>query len=159
MLNFNVSSILKDDVKSSDKDTSKVTTPVMSDKIVMFNICIWNLNERFLREFKKEKLNDGNFNDWSKNYFERLADLKKQTMPITRRRTAFTEQQIMILEKKFLIEQYPSIYTRQDLNAQLSLPIPTIQIWFKNRRAKERKMHPEQESKNSSSIEDEILVV
>ncbi|OAF69035.1 hypothetical protein A3Q56_03242 [Intoshia linei] len=148
-----MSSILKDDVKLSDKDTSNVTTSVMSDKLVMFNICIWNLNERFLREFKRKKLNDGNFNDWSKNY------LKKQTMPITRRRTAFTEQQITILEKKFLIEQYPSICTRQDLSRKLSLPIPTIQIWFKNRRAKERKMNPEQESKHSSEIEDEIIFV
>ncbi|OAF69036.1 hypothetical protein A3Q56_03243 [Intoshia linei] len=157
MINFNVSSILRQKEKSPIKESllpssSKTTTTMSLDKFTIFSICKWNLNEQFLREFQRDKLKDNNLKEWSKNYSEKLSELKKHNILNTRRRTAFTEKQVNILEQKFLIGQYPAICTKQELSSKLNLPVSTIQIWFKNRRAKERKINPEHKYKDSSEI-------
>ncbi|CAG9534816.1 unnamed protein product [Cercopithifilaria johnstoni] len=58
---------------------------------------------------------------------------------LPRRRTAFTDQQLSLLENAFQKCQYPKMDMRMRLAAEMQLPEMCIQVWFKNRRAKYRK--------------------
>ncbi|KAM5232032.1 homeobox expressed in ES cells 1 [Hipposideros larvatus] len=56
-----------------------------------------------------------------------------------RPRTAFTQNQIEVLENVFRVNCYPGIDIREDLAQKLNLEEDRIQIWFQNRRAKLRR--------------------
>eukprot|EP01135_Chromosphaera_perkinsii_P012310 Nk52_evm2s2635 gene=Nk52_evmTU2s2635 len=55
-----------------------------------------------------------------------------------RRRTNITEEQVAHLEKVFSTEPWPTAGHKEDLATKLDMPLHTIQIWFQNRRARER---------------------
>jgi len=55
-----------------------------------------------------------------------------------RERTKFNEQQLRYLEKYFEKCQYPQGIQREQMAAQLRLTETKVQVWFKNRRAKQR---------------------
>ena len=73
---------------------------------------------------------------------------KKRTKK--RRRTVVSRDEIEKLEDSFEKEQKPDRITKLELAKQLSKPESFVNIWFQNRRAKERKMKnfPACESKN-----------
>ncbi|EFO25621.1 hypothetical protein LOAG_02858 [Loa loa] len=73
---------------------------------------------------------------FQKSYCSR-DDAKNNKLP--RRRTAFTDEQLTLLENAFQKCQYPKMDTRMELASETQLPEMRIQIWFKNRRAKYRK--------------------
>uniref|UniRef100_A0A8D0E7J9 HESX homeobox 1 n=1 Tax=Salvator merianae TaxID=96440 RepID=A0A8D0E7J9_SALMN len=60
-----------------------------------------------------------------------------------RPRTAFTRNQIEVLEEVFTVNSYPGIDVREELAQKLDLDEDRIQIWFQNRRAKLKRSHRE----------------
>ncbi|XP_020924663.1 homeobox expressed in ES cells 1 [Sus scrofa] len=81
------------------------------------------------------------------NYFsasERLSLKRELSWYRGRRpRTAFTQNQIEMLENVFRVNCYPGIDIREDLARKLNLEEDRIQIWFQNRRAKLKRSHRE----------------
>ncbi|KAJ7385117.1 hypothetical protein OS493_017486 [Desmophyllum pertusum] len=69
----------------------------------------------------------------AKNNAEGVGQRRRRT------RTAFTQYQLSTLESAFAHTHYPDVVMREQLNIWTCLPDSTIQIWFKNRRAKFRK--------------------
>ena len=63
---------------------------------------------------------------------------KKRTKK--RRRTVISPDEIEKLEESFEKEQKPDRIAKLELAKQLSKPESFVNIWFQNRRAKERKM-------------------
>ncbi|XP_004581618.1 homeobox expressed in ES cells 1 [Ochotona princeps] len=81
------------------------------------------------------------------NYFpasERVSLKRELSWYRGRRpRTAFTQNQIEVLENVFRVNCYPGIDIREDLAQKLDLEEDRIQIWFQNRRAKLKRSHRE----------------
>jgi hypothetical protein len=67
-----------------------------------------------------------------------------------RHRTIFSEHQLNILEKTFNTQtHYPDVALRDRLAAECQLKEERVEVWFKNRRAKDRKKNPDEAKKSS----------
>ena len=68
-----------------------------------------------------------------------IDSLANHTNKPHRERTTFTENHLKVLERCFNEIKHPDTSLREKIATQLGLPIKTIQVWFQNRRARERK--------------------
>ncbi|KAG8443842.1 hypothetical protein GDO86_009145 [Hymenochirus boettgeri] len=56
-----------------------------------------------------------------------------------RKRTFYSQNKLDVLEQFFQTNMYPDIRHREDLAKRIYIPESRIQVWFQNRRAKERR--------------------
>ncbi|KAF9764101.1 Homeobox protein HD-5 [Nosema granulosis] len=64
-------------------------------------------------------------------YFNSPSDPKRSRLKLS-------SEQISILESNFKIDSHPSHMTKNFLSNKLNIPLRNIQIWFQNRRAKDK---------------------
>ncbi|KAM3722394.1 Homeobox protein goosecoid isoform [Dirofilaria immitis] len=67
-----------------------------------------------------------------------------------RHRTIFSEEQLQILENAFQGTHYPDVMLREKLAVQCDLKEERVEVWFKNRRAKDRKQKREIDTKDGT---------
>ena len=75
-------------------------------------------------------------------------------------RTVFTQEQLYLLEQGFSEQKYPDGKFRQEMAAKTGLAEDRVQVWFQNRRAKEKrileeKLFRENRPENITTAEEE----
>lgn len=79
-------------------------------------------------------------------------------------RTVFTQEQLYLLEAGFSEQKYPDGKFRQQMAEKTGLAEDRVQVWFQNRRAKEKrlleeKLFRESHAENITTAEDHRSVV
>uniref|UniRef100_A0A665VDK5 Posterior neuron-specific homeobox n=1 Tax=Echeneis naucrates TaxID=173247 RepID=A0A665VDK5_ECHNA len=77
---------------------------------------------------------------------EEVEKLQRSKVKSRRVRTAFTAEQLRILELSFRRCHYLSVLERHSIAAALRLSETQVKIWFQNRRTKWKKERPQEES-------------
>lgn len=68
-----------------------------------------------------------------------------------RPRTTITAKQLETLRKAYNQSSKPSRHVREQLSQETGLDMRVIQVWFQNRRAKDKRMRKEEEQQGATS--------
>uniref|UniRef100_A0A8C6T8F7 Homeobox domain-containing protein n=1 Tax=Neogobius melanostomus TaxID=47308 RepID=A0A8C6T8F7_9GOBI len=109
------------------------------------------LHRPWTADFEREKENFAVYTD--------LSSSRPTSLWFTGRRprTAFTSQQVDVLENVFQLNCYPGIQLREELAHSLQLDEDRIQIWFQNRRAKLRRSLRESQLQHVQSALSDVI--
>ncbi|CAI2728124.1 unnamed protein product [Schistosoma spindalis] len=110
------------------QSTSKLSNIIDSSSELLLNNNDQNHNHN-----NNEYLND------KQNDLNQLKKINKQNNNFCRNRTAFTDYQLICLEREFSQIQYLSRIDRIHLAQNLNLTEKQVKIWFQNRRVRWRK--------------------
>lgn len=72
-------------------------------------------------------------------------------------RTVFTQEQLYLLEAGFLEQKYPDSKFRHEMAVKTGLGEDRVQVWFQNRRAKEKRLLEERLFREQQRREDTDL--
>ncbi|KAM0674495.1 hypothetical protein GVAV_002110 [Gurleya vavrai] len=75
-----------------------------------------------------------------------------------RARLKLSDEQVGVLEMSFWEENHPSTKIKENLSKTLDIPSKNIQIWFQNRRARQRSEKLEYESKFKKRLHDKYYI-
>lgn len=91
-------------------------------------------------------------NDKRVKFIDSTSDIHKyfNSPPNPKRsRLKLSQEQIDVLESNFRIDSHPSHMTKNFLSNKLKIPLRNIQIWFQNRRAKDKAFRDKVEENQS----------
>ena len=60
-----------------------------------------------------------------------------------RLRTIFSNDQLTILEQAYTNSRYPDVCTKKRIAKEARLPIDRVQVWFQNKRTRDKKLKEE----------------
>uniref|UniRef100_A0A669NX87 HESX homeobox 1 n=1 Tax=Phasianus colchicus TaxID=9054 RepID=A0A669NX87_PHACC len=121
-----------------DACTNLGNNPHLQIPVVSYENSLFHANSNPIQEEKVLKC-DKYFSVTERLSFKRELSWYRGRRP----RTAFTRNQIEVLENVFKMNSYPGIDIREELARKLDLDEDRIQIWFQNRRAKLKRSHRE----------------
>ncbi|KAJ2793472.1 hypothetical protein H4S07_007038, partial [Coemansia furcata] len=83
---------------------------------------------------------------------------KSGTKQTHRKRARATTEQVAVLESVFMVNRSPASRLREDLAARLGMAPRQVQVWFQNRRAKEKtqQRNPRPLQHHSSMLFDQL---
>lgn len=55
-----------------------------------------------------------------------------------RKRTKLSDEQLNILEESYRMNHHPSAEVKESMASKIGIPVKNVQIWFQNRRAKDK---------------------
>lgn len=74
-----------------------------------------------------------------------------------RPRTTITAKQLEVLRQHYLVSSKPSRHTREQIAAETGLDMRVVQVWFQNRRAKDKRMQKGDESSPTGDMSEKSL--
>ncbi|XP_059053678.1 homeobox protein ceh-43-like [Achroia grisella] len=89
---------------------------------------------------------------WSEESSKKLNGIPRNLKKKKRVRTAYTTEQLKVLEKTFIRFRYIDISRRKELASTLNINEKNIKVWFQNRRMKEKKESSESSCDSSTEI-------
>ncbi|PRP77263.1 hypothetical protein PROFUN_14475 [Planoprotostelium fungivorum] len=73
---------------------------------------------------------------------------------LKRKHSRVTQAQAQLLEEAFLLHNIPSKRVCQDLSDRLEMSYRRVQVWFQNKRAKQRRIKAQEEGKTPENTEE-----
>ncbi len=73
--------------------------------------------------------------------------------PRRRLRTIFSNKQIEILERAYVKSKYPDACVKREISREAKLPIERVQVWFQNKRTRDKKSKEERNCKSNEESE------